>query len=269
MTENNSPTESVEVAPFDLMRKDLQREHLIRAHGVYPESRDTKTDMETKHQKRHELEAQGQRLGRHVPHTHSAVVQTPLTDEQEAMVGSAKAGERLTDKPLSVSERRVLERLVDNDFATLRAEMQQFANDEKANRLAAVDAEWAERVNEAKRYEERVSRTIREAQAQLAGLVTEAGGKGIDLTIPEIERYGSTKAAVRGLADERSRVAGEVDRDLQRAMLTLKRQRLTAQRTILMNGVTPEAAGLLDGIPTAQALMVEAARANTQTAVEA
>lgn len=200
-----------------------------------------------------------------IPHRHESVV-SATTDEQLAAVSKARNNERVSDKPLSVAERKVLKELVDNDFNALKSETQQFAADTFEAKKAEVELDWADAKEKIPALVEEMIALKRAQKDEMAALEAKheaergkvrqkADRHGIVLK----EGYGGdVQGEVQGLKDAIARAKAEHDAMLQRALMTIDRQRLTAQRQVLISGVTPEAAEILDTIPDAQTLMVEA-----------
>ena len=265
MTENNTPT-PVDVVPFTLMKRDPQSDHLHRMHGVSNwdvNSKTTKARMEVVHNMHHAGEGRQSR-SRQVPHTHSPIVspvevapKSPLSQEEQ----DGLKQRLLEGKTLNTTERRALEKLVDNDFAALKTEVAQMGADLLAQRLAALKTEWAEKTDKIADYVRKVEATWREAQRQTSDLRALAAEDGVTLTVPEYSRYGKSEGTVAGFATAEREIKQEVDADLKRAFNTLERSRLTAQRTVLLSAVSVEAAKVLDAIPSAKDLMMQASAA--------
>lgn len=97
-------------------------------------------------------------------------------------------------------------------------------------------------------------------QDQLQALHDEATADGIELTKPV--QAGMSEEAWKGDAKGRleaiNKAKAENENMLERALMTLERQRLTAQRQVLVSGVSQEATVILNDLPKASDLMVTA-----------
>jgi len=191
------------------------------------------------------------------PHTHEVIV---LPENADDMVERAKNNEPVSEKPLSATERRVLTDLVNNDFKALEQEMRQFAADLLKTKLDEIKTTWQERVDAAPAFASQARQIAEKAQREFEELKAEAKREGVEFKatyglaynfnpITEVEGYAR---AIKEAQDENTKM-------LQRGLLTLERQRLTAQRRVLISGVTRQAATLLDELPKAKDLMVQAA----------
>lgn len=174
------------------------------------------------------------------------------------------------DAPLlAQQERRTLKELVDSDFAGLRAELIQMADDALAEMLKAVHEEFKGTEVQARRFAERKTRLSRrhaEEKAKLANkhtdevatLTEEARTVGLE-PVPNSDAFQPANRDARI-----SEVTSENKRDRDRALNTLERKRLGTQRTVLLTGLTGAAQLVLDTIPNAQRLMLEAAQERVQ-----
>lgn len=246
-------TTPVDIAPFDLLSQKEQHAHLSRFHtNLWRASLTTKTskaDMQRIHDEAHLGQSQ---VGTKEPHTHTAVPQG------KADVDLTKGG------ILNSTQRKALKDLVDNDFLALKAEINQFANDMAQQAREKVRAEWAKKGANKEAFMGRASDLIRKYRDDADRLILEARTKGVELKIPSVDRYSSgIDASVAGLKEAIDAAVAVVEADRKRALTTLERQRLTAQRTVLMSGVNQDALAILDTIPDAKTLMVEAARERT------
>jgi hypothetical protein len=202
-----------------------------------------------------------------VAHKHDDII-SAATEEQLAAASRARSNERVSDKPLSPAERKVLKELVDNDFNALKSETQQFAADALESRKSEVELDWADAKEKIPALVDEMIELKRKQKDEMAALEAKhetqrqrirdkADKSGIVLK----EGYqGDVQGEVQGLKDALRKVNAENEAMLQRALMTLERQRLTAQRQVLISGVTKESAEILDTIPDAKTLMVDAQR---------
>lgn len=199
-----------------------------------------------------------------VAHRHESI-EDITSDEVKAQAARARNNEPVSDKPLSVQERKVLKELVDNDFNALKAEMRQFAADALASAKAEIGSEWASAANKLSGYVGKMVALTRKQQEEVAAMQAkhedqrralrdQASAEGIVFA----DRHGTTDAVVQGKADAIKQAEANNAAMLERALMTLERQRLTAQRQVLVSGVSKEAASILDTIPDAKTLMVDA-----------
>lgn len=206
-----------------------------------------------------------------VLHRHNSITDV-TTDEQKAQAAAARNNEPVSDKPLSVQERKVLKELVDNDFNALKSEMRQFAADALTVAKREVEDEWADKVKDAPKYGKKFTELVRKQEAEKAALKQkhedqrkavedEAAAAGVKITgtVYDREQNATVYATeVTGLKAALAKIEAENKAMLDRALMTLERQRLTAQRQVLVSGVSKEAATILDTVPEAKTLMVEA-----------
>lgn len=285
MTDTDSP---LVVTAWELMNKDAKLRHLRMHLTGHYSSKTNVAELTRQHDLAHEERAQLeagirperwrnalgdlQELVRErdaLGHEHGSTV--PTADEQEVL-NKIRGGLEL-DKPLPAGERKVLSTLVDNDFASIGAGMRQMAADTRQERLAAVEAEWKDKREEGPRYVTRIIAAAETYKQTLEQMVEDARLNGIkiipggNMTISVNPAYLGVE--VTGEREAANKVRAEVDADLNRAMLTLERQRLRSQRIIALSGVTPEAAKVLDTVPDARVLMLEAAQQREQQKTDA
>jgi hypothetical protein len=272
--------ESVEVVPFEssLMDKKEMQDHLRRCHGVphwnlRQGDKTTKGEMEVFHQRRHDDAAANPDTSRFRPalaHTHTAVPE--LSDRQVAAL--EKASNPL-GKVLNAGERKSLKDLVDNDFAVMRTDITQFAHDLLAQRLAEIEAEYEGRevlmtsykdqARELQRaYAEKINDLNESFRKKSEALADRAKRDGVTLTTnvafrgPDVAREPGVE--LTGKKDAIARARDEVAADQRNSLNTLERQRLTNQRRILMLGVSSDGLQVIEEMPDARQLMVEAAK---------
>ena len=304
-TEEVPTIEPVQCVPFDsMLSKGEMVDHLRNAHGihsiagthVHEKMKMTKDDLVRVHRQHHEAQAELEATGRTeryrdvqqpdgswkkepqlrirrfhamlnpivIPHEHGVQNTDAARADQEA-VDAAKSGKTLPK--MTSSELTRLGKLVDNDFANLRSEMQQFAADTKNSRAEDLRAEFAKTKDKSVEYQAKANKLIDKAEAELKELVAKAKDEDISLIVPSFRetRYGDRYAvtAENKARDKAMRtLIDEVDTQLNRALMSLEQQRLTAQRRILMAGISETAKQFLDEIPSAQELMVKSQAEN-------
>ena len=251
-------TDAVEIVPFELLTQKEQWSHLQRFHlelwGSLPKASKTpKAEMEDWHRKAH-LEGRNQRQ----EHTHTAIVK-----KDDGTSPSAK--EMMRGGILNASQRKALKDLVENDFLALKAEINQFADDMAKQKRDEINAEWASKGADKTDFYARGRELMAEYRNGVDKLIMDARSKGVELTMPSF--YGrEIEAKVPGLQQAIKLAELDVESDRRRALNSLERARLTAQRKVLMTGVNEDALQILETIPNAKQLMIQAAteRVNPQ-----
>lgn len=256
-------TDALDIAPFDLLNQKEQWSHLQRWHRetwkLSNGSKTSKSDMTEWHMNAH---LTGTSIGK--DHTHTAV--PPKTGD----VKTEGLGGLNLSQPLNASQRKNLKELVENDFLALRAEINQFADDMARQKRGEIERDYKARGADSTTFMAKARDLAKAYRNGADALVLEARQAGVEIKVPEIYSR-DVEVKVSGLSSALREAEAEVDADRRRALNTLERARLTAQRRVLMTGVTEEALAILDTIPNAHTLMVEAAaqRAGTQPSVTA
>lgn len=288
------------VVPIETLNKKDLYEHLSTFHsghvGTYQgvTSKSSKTDMENLHARLHEiidhtqaeqaLVTTGEGRSTWVPnpvqaeagnrfadgyrskvHEHLVLVTGPASEDEREMLDAIQNGD--LGRVLSVTERKALERLIDNDFASLRNEMNAYAKDVLTERLKAVEEDFTDRRKEAERLRKATVKALAKANVEVTKALETAKTAGVDISglgnsafaFNETHWDGTVKAVVAGQAEAETKVKNENRSDIQAALHTLERQRLASQRLVLLAGISPEGQKLLDTVPDARTLMVEAA----------
>lgn len=218
-----------------------------------------------------------------VPHNHEVPV---LSTAGAAVRDNKPAGA----KPLSAAEAGVLKELVNNDFGGLKQEMSAFASDALAQQQSEIAAEWDEKEKALPDYADQATKAQRKYDEKRRALkakfdaekkaledsfqdlfkgITEQAKADSVVLVQEQESYIDPsdlakrtrpiyKASVEGRKEALENAAKENKKFLDRALMTLEGQRLAAQRRVLVSRVNPEGAAILDGIPDAKRMMIEA-----------
>lgn len=321
--------EALEAQPFDgSMTKDEMVDHIIDVHQHYGHingksfgkygTKVTKDELIRWHERQHEILdadelvllsrygtlqvqlAHGDRYDVAVlptmRHTHLAVAVSEATAEAAA---SLRAGKKV-DGVLSVTERKVLKEVVDNDFGALKQEMKAFAADTLTSVKDGINDEWDKReksipdfaaraTQKARKFGEKADALRNKYEAERKALTdayqddlnkiqVEAKERGVELVADTESTYDENtgerrqrtvyKASVKGRREALEEAQRENETMLNRALMDLERQRLTAQRQVLLSGVPEGAMPILESIPDAKTLMVESAKASAQTQIE-
>ena len=202
-------------------------------------------------------------------HEHVVVAAHTTDDEREML---AKLQQGTLDKPLTSQECRFLEKVVNNDFAALRTEIQQIAKDVLEERIKGVREEYATKMKDAEKHRKAVVKTVQDINAKILKAIEDAKVAGITIsgvsTMSDAATEANVKAVIAGQNEAEAKVRQENSSDLNTALNTLERQRLAAQRMILLAGISTAGQALLDTVPAAKTLMIEAAqqRADRQAA---
>jgi len=280
--------EKVVVKPFEEMTKAEQVEHLIEIHGINSmyghhlsaKTKVTKDEMERLHRATHAvmeapdvqvsanalwLSSDGQRTrakNPNIDHVHEEVKVT-ITDVQAEQIKAAKEGGQISAKPLSIAERKVLTDLVSNDFKVTEQQIREMAADALQGQIDDLKKERVQKDAKAEKFKAKRAEIIAKANAQLRAEVAKLNAEGIT-----VDRWGiagseggwSLQFGYEKYDKEAERVRKENHALLNRALIRLEGQKQVALRRILLSGITKEAAALLETVPTAKELMVEAER---------
>jgi len=196
-------------------------------------------------------------------HTHSEIVTAARSgasrEELEERAQRILAGE-VPDKPMPAAERSVVKQLIDNEFGTLKQQMRELAADTLRGNLEQVEADWKDRRAAAHAYETEYKKILRKAEAKIESLKAKGKAAGVTVKANEIRRYMGVHLEFEGYEKAKKAAQDENKTALDRALMTLERQRLAAQQKVLMAGLSQSAADLLNSVPTASELMIEAQR---------
>lgn len=222
-----------------------------------------------------------------IRHRHAMV---RVSEKDMAALSAVRNNKRAADGVLSVRDRKTLTELVNNDFNALKQEMRAFASDSLTQKIAEVNQDWDEREKKIPDFATEATELYRKHQEETAALraaqeeatrklrqkhedafqkVTEkADAKGVTLkqetkrVLTEDGKSYVNKlvyvATVQGRKDAIAGVERENKSFLDRALMTLEKQRLTAQRQVLLSGIPQDAMPIVESIPDAKSLMVQA-----------
>lgn len=162
-------------------------------------------------------------------------------------------------KPVSATERRAIEKLLEEDFNTVAQELRDMGETAKRDRTAAIRKERSARGTKAVYWNERINQVLKEAR--------EDGFKFMHAG------YSNTpvmqmNAEDTELAFEIQQAIAEVQDEIAYATSLLRRKLLDAKRSLLTSCLSNEALALLNSVPTAPALLTES-RQHSQEAIEA
>lgn len=174
-------------------------------------------------------------------------------------------------RPLGVGQARQLEKLVDNDFNQVKQEIYSQAKEMIEAKTLSLKGEYkAEKLDQ---YTEQARVLCEEYNAKVRALKEEARKDSFRLDAPEVSSVikpeGRTHGPGISISDDRLQAAiktatVEINQSEQGALLTLERQRLAAMRRVLIASITTDAEKILNDIPSARELMVQAARERSE-----
>lgn len=297
MAEEQTETVEVVMGPFADMLKDEQLDHLAEFHGWRPSySKVTKDELTSIHDSKHRIHDEAvangswkavEGSGRHsaanwytystqehpasrytnqmfwLDHRHEALLPENAEDLRQQI-------EALDlEKPLTASEKKAMLDLVNNDFQTLKREMEVFALDLRAQRKKDAEEEskaMQEGVNDWRARAHKISEEYSAAKRALdeqfvenrRALNAEAKAAGYEI---QWDNYGRSnhEVIVTGLQQRLAKIEAETQTEIATAKATLERERLVATRKIMLAGIPKGAVSLVQSIPTAKSLMEKAA----------
>lgn len=203
-----------------------------------------------------------------VPHVHDEPAVAPEVSSMLEAVRSGGGSILPAGKVMPPAQRTVLTKLVNNDFAALRADLQSLAAASLENDLKQLELEWEDRRAKAATWKGEVTKLGRKTVKKLERIKEAALEDGIEINIPSrvtdyIRADARTAGYDKALADAKNRNK----RALDVALLKLERERLRLERRILLAGVEPEAAEVLEAVPSAQEMMQDAMTREAQGAM--
>lgn len=160
--------------------------------------------------------------------------------------------------PLTVSVRRSLKDLVENDYSMLRREIEEYAAAASAAALKEIEAEFVEKTVEAAKILKEAQAQCQAWQHQIDQMVSDAAAQGIKLELTTQRYHGvPEKVTVPGLQEAKSAKQTEIHVEKNRALQKAEKGRLAAQRQVLLSGITQEGLDLLKTIPSAKDMFVK------------
>lgn len=231
-------------------------------------------------------------------HNHAAI---RLNEEQGKVLAAVRDNQKVSGTTLGARDQKVLKELVDNDFGSLKAEMRAFAADSLSAKIADINEEWDAKEKSIPDYATQATtqhrthsdkvQALRARHQQEMRLLEEAGKdafdkiaakakeEGVDLkedsekffdnAIQQNRQRTVFKAEVEGRKEAIAEATKENTKMVDRALLTVEKQRLTAQRQVLLSSVPDAALPIVESIPDAKTLMVEAQMMPATAEIEA
>lgn len=243
--------------PVDARKARVTKERLVTVHSSMHRTLDKPTA---------EVNVQGGRVydgtthyGVPLPsiaHVHAEV--TVKAEVQEALESIRSGANPLEGSRLSAGERSALIRLIDNDYGALKTDLQGLAAQALANDLAQLELDWRERRAKISTWQAAVQVVRDDVRRRMEEIKQDADRDGI---LMEWNRTGSEILQVVMTAagyEKAVRETKETNKKmLDSALLKLERERLRAQRRVLLTGITPEAQKILETIPSAEKMLGE------------
>lgn len=192
--------------------------------------------------------------------------------EQTEVTEKAPAKRERTDprkRPLGVTERRQLEKLIDNDFQALKNQMKVFANDLKRQRKEEIEAEYRGQeaiIAEAQHAWHELRRELRQRVDEFIlryttqGFRVQSGRYGDQRLVNFADTFELVIAQKETRLNE---VGNDVEHQYMKAHNELERQRLAIQRELLLTGlVSDQAEQILKKMPDPRQVLLDAVRAS-------
>jgi hypothetical protein len=154
-----------------------------------------------------------------------------------------------TPRPISTTERKALEKLVDEDFSILRGDLQQIAGEAKEAKAEAIRKEQRAVIAKARKTEDQIRDICRKARDE-----------GFELKTRYSDDFTITVTA-KSVDAEIDKAGREIVAELAVANQILSRRQHETHRSLLKATLSADAVALLDELPSAEALMREAVSA--------
>lgn len=189
-----------------------------------------------------------------LPHRHETLSETAALREAATAV---RTGGQISDKPLPTAQLRLLTEIVRQDFRIIEQEMREFATEALEAKHKDIRAEYEAKKGDAPKLRDKAQAKLAKLQEELRQMREEAAAAGITLTTPHFSA--GVTYEIKGLADALKTAKEENAHALNRAIARLEREKAVALRRVQLAGISPEAVKLLDELPDARQMMVEAA----------
>lgn len=155
-------------------------------------------------------------------------------------------------KKVTATERKALDKLLDEDFGILRGDLNRMAQEAQDNVRKDVEESSKARLTQARKIENKIK-----------DLVRDAADKDFRVVNPN-DRYNPSATVVFQVNDLEvekaiSKALTVVSRRLSGAVTLLARKQHQARRNMLIASISDEAVAILDALPSAETLMAEVA----------
>lgn len=172
-------------------------------------------------------------------------------------------------KPMTITERKMLLQVIDNDFKVLGNEVNLYATELKNQHMERIKEEYrdAERqIVEAENELVALQRRLRQEYEEF--IVTKRNsGLSVRTSYRSIE-FNTVNFSVEARESALSQVDNDVNREVNKVRMELERKRLELHRTALLSGlVSKEAKDLLDSQPDPREMLADALQENPRFAV--
>lgn len=151
------------------------------------------------------------------------------------------------EKPVTATERKSLEKLIEADYAILGREVRSRANEITRVKVEQINEDNVHNTREAGAIRDRILKLVEDARE--AGFEVKFTNYGDGVTVKSLH-----------LDETTSKASAEIDADMHRALRLLDMKKNTALRELLRITVSDAARGLLDEMPTAREIFAEALR---------
>jgi hypothetical protein len=189
-----------------------------------------------------------------LPHKHEALSES--ADLRAAAV-AARTGGQISDKPLPGQQLRLLMEIVRQDFKIIEQEIKEFAGEAKEAKFKEIREEYKAKEGDAPKLKKKAELKLAKLLEELRTMREEAGEAGISLSTPHFQSIVSFE--IKGLQEALKIANEENTAALNRALARLEREKAVALRRVQLAGISPEAVKLLDELPDARKMMIDAA----------
>lgn len=168
----------------------------------------------------------------------------------------------IIQKKITATERKALDKLLDEDFSILRNDLQRMAEEARQNGRKAIDQEVKARTTRARKVEDKIRDLVRSAEDEGFRVVDSSGrygdGNKILFRVEDTERAKAVEACEKAVGQE-----------LVAAYTLLARKQHQARRDMLVATLSDEAVSILGTVPSAESVMLEVAVAQKQASLTA
>ena len=196
-----------------------------------------------------------------VAHTHLPVGledELDLAHAQEVRE-AMKRGDNTPGASLNATQRAALKAVVDNDFNAIDNEIRDMANTTMAERRRKIEEEFAAREQEAQDFVKKMQKQYDKMNRKVKKQVEAMEIEGIRFDRPSLYSLSINYRSV-SKNEQLQKATAEIEAMKKEALAASQRQRLIAHRTILLTGVSEDAAKkVLDSIPDARTMMAQQA----------
>jgi len=165
-------------------------------------------------------------------------------------------------RPLNATQSRYLLKLVENDFAQLRAEITEMADEQRKAKLK--EATEGATADQLKVFGDRAYDLVNDFAKKRRDLIDEAKAQGISLNMPNPHSGQSVTTSDDELQNKIRKINAEHDTELRAVINILNRKKLEAERKVMIATITTATEDILHAIPKARELMLEAAQERAQ-----